>query len=152
MQCLLRCNTSSFLQEICITLIALIWFLPSVYHQIWFKTIFWQKGFNALAVFIWFLLSMCQQILVKDPIFLKTASTHWLQLYGFSPVCIHWCDSRSNLCEKALSHWLHGHGFSPLCHQMCLKTTISRKKLYHIGCIHIVSHLYHGSNHINDTF
>ena len=53
---------------------------------------------------------------------LPETNSHWLHLFGFSPVCVFKCLFKSPAQREALSHWLHLFDFSPLCFfKCCLK-------------------------------
>ena len=77
-----------------VTMAALIWFLPSVCSQMFFKiTIFW-KSFVTIATVLRWLLRW---------LFCDNTLLHWLHWYGFSPVCaLRWLLKLLPL-QKALS-------------------------------------------------
>ena len=78
--------------------------------------------FTGEGVNIYWLGQITLKCVFKCPSSEKTL-WHWLQGYGFSPVCILKCVFKTPPCEKALGHWLQRNGFSPVCILKCFFKT-----------------------------
>ena len=59
-----------------------------------------------MTAFICFLSSLCHQMWFKTIFSQKKALSHWLYLYGFSPVCVFNSDLKLPFHTKGLSGWL----------------------------------------------
>ena len=56
------------------------------------------------------------------------AKSHWLHLFGFSPLCVFKCFLKLLASENAKSHWLHLFNFSPLCVFKCVLKVNAREE------------------------
>ena len=63
------------------------------------------------------------------------AKSHWLHLFGFSPLCVFKCLLKSLASEDAKLHWLHLFHFSPL--------RVFKWLLNALGSEHAYSHWLH---------
>ena len=82
-------------------------------QMFFYITILWERLITLVA-FIWFLPSVVPHM--SDKISLKKkALSHCLHWYAFSPVCVFMWLLRWVSSEKDLPHWVHWYGCSPLC-------------------------------------
>ena len=76
------------ISENLVTLVTLIWFLPSVYYHI-FKRAITCKSLVTLTTFIWFLPSVCHHVTFKMAIHCKRLVTLAALIWPLPSVCPH---------------------------------------------------------------
>ena len=81
------------------------------------------------SIFKWFL---------KSSAFIGVKS-HWLHLFGFSPLWAFKCGLKLAAWINLKSHWLHLFDLAPLCALKCL---LKSPAWIHIGCVWFFSTMY----------
>ena len=99
-------------RESLITLIALIWFLPSMSSHMSYKDIIFCESLITLVAVVWLISTVCSQISYKDIILCESLITLVaMEWFIFSPVCVLICNISLFFCVKTLSNWLHSYDF-----------------------------------------
>ena len=94
---------------------AFIWFFSSVYPQMQFQIKYMWANLITLNTFIWFLSSVCIIRYGLKLSFHKKKLYQAGCIYIVSVKCVHQMWLKSNISwKKALSHWLYLYGFSPI--------------------------------------
>ena len=77
---------------------------------------------------------------LQDYYFFVKALSHWLHVYGFSPVCVLWWSITLLFNEKVLPYWLHRCGFSTVCPKVIKKLLYFTRSLL---CEKVLSYSMH---------
>ena len=113
------CKTP-FPWERLVTLGALIWFLPSVFLHVFFKMPILGESLVTLSTLIWFLPSVCHHVYCKIPFLYKRLLTLGTLIWLLPSMFFFMCSLRCPFWEKDLSHWVQWYGFSPVCVILCV--------------------------------
>ena len=117
------------------TMVALVWFLASVYYSMYYKIRFLDKVLVTMAALVWLLTSVFNLMLYKIRSPSKNIS-QWMHWNGFSPVCILTWFASSQLCTKLFSQLLQWYGFSPVGLLSCCIRLVVKAKLFS-QCLHL---------------
>ena len=104
--------------------VTLMWFLPSVCPHMFYKTtIIWEKFYHLKYTDLAFLQCVSSYEMFSY-IFFEKSLSHWVHLYGSSPVCVKRWIFSLNFCVKAFSQWSHRNDFFRVCTFRCFYNSI----------------------------